>query len=323
MGPVTVDATTPDRIAVEGLVKRFGEFVALDGVGFRIRAGEIMGFIGPNGAGKSTLIRILCGLLAPTAGRAIVGGIDVARDPEGVREQIGYMSQKFSLYDDLSVMENLRFFAGIYRIPPSQRAERMRFALDMAGLAGREQALVGTLSGGWKQRLALGCAIMHEPRILFLDEPTSGVDPMSRRRFWDLIHTLSAQGVTVLVTTHYMDEAAYCNRIALIDRGRLVIEGTPAELKHHALGGQLLRVEGGELGRLLHDLPGEPGVLDVAAYGNALHVLMHEDADAAASLRHLLARRGLAYARIEPAEPTLEDVFVHMVGVARQPASAP
>ncbi|WHZ18041.1 MAG: Efflux ABC transporter, ATP-binding protein [Rhodanobacteraceae bacterium] len=320
---MTTDAKTADRVVVEGLGKRFGDFVALDGVGFRIGAGEIMGFIGPNGAGKSTLIRILCGLLAPSAGTALVGGIDVARDPEGVREQIGYMSQKFSLYNDLSVLENLRFFAGIYRIPPSQRTERMRFALDMAGLAGREAALVGTLAGGWKQRLALGCAIMHAPRILFLDEPTSGVDPTSRRRFWELIHTLSAQGVSVLVTTHYMDEAEYCNRIALIDRGRLVIEGTPAELKHHALGGRLLRVEGGEVGALLQDLPRAPGVLDVAPFGNALHVLVHDDANAAASLRAVLAKRGLAHARIEAVEPTLEDVFVRMVGATRRDAAVP
>jgi ABC-2 type transport system ATP-binding protein len=317
------DADTADRVVVEGLGKRFGDFVALDGVSFHIRAGEIMGFIGPNGAGKSTLIRILCGLLAPTSGTATVGGLDVATDPEGVREQIGYMSQKFSLYNDLSVMENLRFFAGIYRIAPSQRSERMHFTLEMAGLAGREQALVGTLAGGWKQRLALGCAIMHEPRTLFLDEPTSGVDPASRRRFWELIHTLSAHGVTVLVTTHYMDEAGYCNRIALIDRGRLVVDGTPAELKHHALGGQLLRLEGGEMGALLQGLPDVPGVLDVAAFGNALHVLVREDAHAAESLRNLLAQRGLSCARIESIEPTLEDVFVQMVGASRHATGGP
>ena len=315
------DAATGDRVVVEGLGKRFGEFVALDGVSFRIHAGEIMGFIGPNGAGKSTLIRILCGLLSPTAGTAFVGGIDVARDPEDVRKQIGYVSQKFSLYNDLSVTENLRFFAGIYLIPPSQRAERMRFALEMAGLAGREQALVGTLAGGWKQRLALGCAIMHQPRILFLDEPTSGVDPMSRRRFWDLIQALAAQGVTVLVTTHYMDEAGYCNRIALIDRGRLVIDGTPSELKQHALGGQLLRVEGNAIGTLLQALPTVPGVLDVAAFGNALHVLVRSGADAAASLRDSLVGHGLPFTRVEAVDPTLEDVFVQMVNATRREAA--
>lgn len=319
---MSIDEPGTDRVVAENLGKRFGDLVALKGVSFRIRAGEIMGFIGPNGSGKSTLIRILCGLFAPNEGTAVVGGVDVTSDPEGAREQIGYMSQKFSLYNDLSVMENLRFFAGIYRIAPSHRAERIRFALDMAGLKGREQALVGTLAGGWKQRLALGCSIMHQPGILFLDEPTSGVDPTSRRRFWDLIHTLSGQGVTVLVTTHYMDEAEYCNRIGLIDRGRLAIEGTPAELKHHALGGRLLRVESGEIGTLLQALPGMPGILDVAPFGDALHVLVPEDANAAALLRDMLSRRGLACARIEPVEPTLEDVFVQMISAARGGATA-
>ena len=222
---------TSPQIVVDGLVKRFGDFVALDQVSFSVGRGEIMGFIGPNGAGKSTLIRMLCGLLRPTAGRALVAGIDVAADPEAVRRCIGYMSQKFSLYNDMSVVENLRFFGGIYGVPRGEMAERLRFAVDMAGLTGREDALVATLAGGWKQRLALGAAILHRPAILFLDEPTSGVDPSSRRRFWDLIHTLSDEGVSVLVSTHYMDEAEYCHRIALINRGRLIALGTPHALK--------------------------------------------------------------------------------------------
>ncbi len=226
------------QIVVDRLVKRFGTFVAVDDVSFAVGRGEIMGFIGPNGAGKSTLIRILCGLLRPTAGRALVAGIDVARDPEAVRRRIGYMSQKFSLYDDMSVVENLRFFGGIYGVPRADFAARLRFAVDMAGLAGREDALVATLAGGWKQRLALGAAILHRPAILFLDEPTSGVDPSSRRRFWDLIHTLGEQGVSVLVSTHYMDEAEYCRRIALIDHGRLIALGTPQELKRLSPGGE-------------------------------------------------------------------------------------
>ena len=194
-----------------------------------------MGFIGPNGAGKSTLIRMLCGLLKPTAGHALVAGIDVARDPEAVRRRIGYMSQKFSLYNDMSVIENLRFFGGIYSVSRTDMPERLRFAVDMAGLTGRENALVATLAGGWKQRLALGAAILHRPAILFLDEPTSGVDPSSRRRFWDLIHNLSDDGVSVLVSTHYMDEAEYCHRIALINHGRLIALGTPHELKQRVL----------------------------------------------------------------------------------------
>ncbi|GJI93601.1 multidrug ABC transporter ATP-binding protein [Duganella caerulea] len=226
------------QIVVEGLGKRFGAFTALDGVGFSVAPGEVMGFLGPNGAGKSTLIRILCGLLRPGAGRALVAGIDVARDPEAVRARIGYMSQRFSLYNDMSVEENLRFFGGVYGVPRQQMAQRVRFAVEMAGLNGRETALVRTLAGGWKQRLALGAAILHRPRILFLDEPTSGVDPVSRRRFWDLIQTLGGEGVSVLVSTHYMDEAEYCNRIALINRGRLIALGTPRELKQLAMADQ-------------------------------------------------------------------------------------
>ena len=309
-----------DKVTVEALVKRFDGFTALDQVSFSIGAGEIMGFIGPNGAGKSTLIRILCGLLDPTAGRALVNGIDVADDPEGVRQQIGYMSQKFSLYGDLSVMENLHFFAGIYQVPRKLRAQRLSFAMDMAGLEGRENSLVAALAGGWKQRLALSCAILHRPGILFLDEPTSGVDPTSRRRFWDLIHTLAADGVTVLVSTHYMDEAEYCNRIALINRGRLVAIGTPSELKHRSLGGHLLVAEGGNLGALLAALKHGPGVKDVAVFGDALHVFVQDGADPASALREYLAQQTLSCSRLEAIEPTLEDVFVRLVSVRAEAA---
>jgi len=235
-------ATGTPLIVVEGLVKQFDSFTAVDHVSFSIGRGEIVGFIGPNGAGKSTVIRILCGLLRPTAGRALVAGFDVARDPEAVREHIGYMSQKFSLYADLTVLENLRFFAGVYRVPSNVLADRLRYSIDMAGLQGREDTLVSTLAGGWKQRLALGCAILHRPPVLFLDEPTSGVDPESRRRFWELIQTLAADGVSILVSTHYLDEAEYCNRVALIDRGRLVAMDAPSVLKKHSLGGELLLV---------------------------------------------------------------------------------
>ena len=288
---------------------------------FTIAPGEVMGFIGPNGAGKSTTIRMLCGLLRPSGGRAVVAGIDVARDPEGVRQRIGYMSQKFSLYGDLTVTENLRFFAGIYRVAKAVRAERMRFAIAMAGLTGRKDALVQTLAGGWKQRLALGCAILHRPPILFLDEPTSGVDPESRRRFWDLIHAMAGEGVTVLVSTHYMDEAEYCNRIALIDAGRLVALGRPSELRATALGGALLLVECDRLGPTLDALSRLPGVLDAAPFGNSVHVLLdsalHPD-DLAAALR----REGLGIKRMAPIAPSLEDVFVRLVGRNRQAAAA-
>ncbi len=218
-------------VLVEHLYKRFGDFVAVSDVNLRVGKGEIFGFLGPNGAGKSTTIRILCGLLAPSEGKAMVAGYDVAVEPERVRENIGYMSQRFSLYDDLSVEENIDFFSGIYGVDRSKRDGRKQYALEMAGLVGQEKTMTRTLSGGWKQRLALGCAILHEPPIVFLDEPTSGVDPIARRSFWDLIYRLSEAGQTVFVTTHYMDEAEYCHRVALLYHGKMIALGTPAELK--------------------------------------------------------------------------------------------
>jgi ABC-2 type transport system ATP-binding protein len=221
-------------VVVDRLVKRFGDFVAVDHVSLEVARGEIFGFLGPNGAGKSTAIRILCGLLAPTGGRAVVHGFDVARDPESVKQSIGYMSQKFSLYDDLTVEENIEFFSGVYGVARERRAERRDYALRMAGLEEKHSTMTRLLTGGWKQRLALGCAILHEPPILFLDEPTSGVDPIARRMFWDLIYRLSEQGHTVFVTTHYMDEAEFCHRLALMYRGKVIALGSPAESKEAA-----------------------------------------------------------------------------------------
>ncbi len=301
------------QIIVEDLVKRFGDFVAVNHVSFRVGRGEIMGFLGPNGAGKSTTIRILCGLLRPTSGRVLVAGIDVARDPEGVREHIGYMSQKFSLYRDLTVEENLRFFGGIYRVPRAELRERMRFAIEMAGLGGREKALVATLAGGWQQRLALGCAVLHRPPILFLDEPTSGVEPTSRRRFWDLIHTLAEDGVTVLVSTHYMDEAEYCDRAALINQGRLIAIGSPDELKNTALGGDLLRLQCERLGPTLAALQQAPGVIEASVFGDAIHVLVTSAARSLDELPAYLARKDLAPTSIELIHASLEDVFVRLI----------
>jgi ABC-2 type transport system ATP-binding protein len=302
-----------DQVIADGLVKRFGKFVAVDNVTFRIGRGEVFGFLGPNGAGKSTVIRILCGLLRASAGRAVVAGIDVSRDPEGVRQRIGYMSQKFSLYRDLTVEENLRFFGGIYRVPRADLDARMRFAIEMAGLSGREKALVGTLAGGWQQRLALGCAVLHQPPILFLDEPTSGVEPASRRRFWDLIHGLASDGVTALVSTHYMDEAEYCHRVALINRGRLVAIGSPASLKQTALGGELLVVECEALGATLAALQHGPGVQDCSVFGNALHLLVTSAERSLNELPAFLAARGLPPARLARIAPSLEDVFVQLI----------
>jgi ABC-2 type transport system ATP-binding protein len=221
-------------VEVRDVVKRFGKFVAVDHVSLEVEAGEIFGFLGPNGAGKSTTIRMLCGLLTPTSGSATVAGFDVATQPEAVRQNIGYMSQKFSLYDDLTVEENIDFFSGIYGVAPEDREKRKTYVLEMAGLAERRQTITRLLAGGWKQRLALGCAILHQPPVLFLDEPTSGVDPIARRNFWDLIYQLSAEGNTIFVSTHYMDEAEYCHRLALMYRGRTIALGTPDELKRKA-----------------------------------------------------------------------------------------
>lgn len=302
-----------DQVIADDLVKRFGAFVAVDHVSFRIARGEIMGFLGPNGAGKSTIIRILCGLLRLSCGRAIVAGIDIARDPEAVRQRIGYMSQKFSLYRDLTVEENLRFFGGIYGVPRADIAERMRFAIEMAGLGGRERALVGTLAGGWQQRLALGCAVLHRPPILFLDEPTSGVEPASRRRFWDLIHSLAGDGVTVLVSTHYMDEAEYCHRAALINHGRLIAIGSPAQLKETALGGELLLMECEALGPTLAALQEAPGVLDCSVFGNTLHVLVRNAETSLRELPEFLAAKGLRPRHMARIAASLEDAFVQLI----------
>ena len=299
-------------VVAQGLTKRFGAFIAVDRLDLSIATGEIVGFIGPNGAGKSTTIRMLCGLLAPSAGNALIAGFDVGREPEAVRAHIGYMSQKFSLYGDLTARENLRFFAGLYRVPRRDIAARIQLAVAMAGLEGREDALVRTLAGGWKQRLALGCAILHRPPVLFLDEPTSGVEPEARRRFWDLIHRLASEGVTILVSTHYMDEAEYCNRIALIDAGRLVAIGSPGELRRRKLGGVLYELDCSAPGAALAALHKARDVIDAAIFGDKLHVLLRQ-ADSAAALRSLLAQQGIVAGPPRLIAPSLEDVFVQLV----------
>ena len=264
--------------------------------------------------GNRPFFKILCGLLGAKAVAARSSpGIDVSRDPEGVRQRIGYMSQKFSLYRDLTVEENLRFFGGIYSVPRAELAERMRFAIDMAGLAGREGALVATLAGGWQQRLALGCAVLHRPPILFLDEPTSGVEPASRRRFWDLIHNLASDGVTVLVSTHYMDEAEYCHRVALINHGRLIATGSPAKLKQTAIGGELLLVECDALGATLAALQDAPGVRDCSVFGSSLHILVGNAEKCIRELPDFLAAKGLPLRRIARIAPSLEDIFVQLI----------
>jgi ABC-2 type transport system ATP-binding protein len=301
-----------DAVIAEGLTKSFGAFTAVDHLNLSIAKGEVVGFIGPNGAGKSTTIRMLCGLLRPTAGRAEVAGYDVGREPESVRAHIGYMSQKFSLYGDLSVRENLRFFGGLYQVGRHEIEARTHDAIAMAGLDGREDALVRTLAGGWKQRLALGCAILHRPPVLFLDEPTSGVEPQARRRFWELIHRLASEGVTILVSTHYMEEAEYCNRIALIDAGKLVAVGSPGELRRRELGGALYELDCAALGAALVALRSAPAVIDAAIFGDKLHVLVR-DGDDASGLPAFLAAQGIESGPPRGIVPSLEDVFVQLV----------
>ncbi len=308
-----MSASGGPAVLAEALTKKFGDFTAVDHLDLRIERGQVIGFLGPNGAGKSTTIRMLCGLLLPTSGRASVAGFDVGREPEAVREHIGYMSQKFSLYGDLTVRENLRFFGGIYRVRREDFAERMRFAISMAGLEGRQNALVHTLAGGWKQRLALGCAILHRPPVLFLDEPTSGVEPEARRQFWDLIHDLAAEHVTILVSTHYMDEAEYCNQVALIDRGTLIAMGTPSELRGHRLSGQLYELRCSPLGGALKALRGVTGVVEAAIFGDRLHVVLAENAPAGADIRRLLSEHGIQADLPRRIMPSLEDVFVQLV----------
>ncbi len=297
-------------VKVRDLVKRFGSFTAVDHVSFDTHPGEIFGFLGPNGSGKSTTIRILCGLLHPTSGSAEVAGFDVVRSPEQIRRRIGYMSQKFSLYNDLTVIENLRFYGGLYNVMGRQLENRIEWALEMAGLTGRESSITATLSGGWKQRLALGCAVLHRPPIVFLDEPTSGVDPVSRRRFWELIQELSAEGVTVFVTTHYMDEAEYCNQLALIFRGRLVALGTPTELKLNSVNGELVAIEANPLGRALEIIRAMDGVRDAAVFGNAVHIVAADAEAAMRTVRGAMDSNGIRVRRMGKIRPSLEDAFV-------------
>jgi ABC-2 type transport system ATP-binding protein len=311
--------TTVDKsVIVRELVKRFGDFVAVDHISLDTRKGEIFGFLGPNGAGKSTTIRMLCGLLTPTSGTAIVAGFDVARQPEKVRQNIGYMSQKFSLYNDLKVIENLRLFAGLYSVPSNLVKERIEWALEMANLKGQEYLITGTLPGGWKQRLALGCAVLHRPPVIFLDEPTSGVDPISRRQFWELIHEMAQEGVTIFVTTHYMEEAEYCNRLAMIYRGKMVALGTPTELKHTSMKGELLLVQAEPLGRAVEVLQTAPGVLDAAVFGNALHLVVPQAEKAIPAVRAYLQTNGVTVGNVEAIRPTLEDVFVSLTTESAQ-----
>jgi ABC-2 type transport system ATP-binding protein len=311
----------PNAVEIRDLVKRFGAFVAVDRVNLDVQRGEIFGFLGPNGAGKSTTIRMLCGLLKPTSGSAKVGGFDISTQPESVKQNIGYMSQRFSLYDDLSVEENIDFFSGIYSVPRERRAERKEYVLRMAGIEERRSSLTGLLSGGWKQRLALGCAILHEPPILFLDEPTSGVDPIARRTFWDLIYQLSETGHTIFVSTHYMDEAEYCHRLALMYGGKVVALGTPAELKRSLAAHHLFHLEVSDLLGGMRALEKISGLSEIAVFGGGLHVTASDATSAISQMESALAQAGISVPIIEPIEPSMEDVFVAMIEAEERKAA--
>lgn len=309
-------------IEVRDLSRRFGDFVAVDGVSFDVRRGEIFGFLGSNGAGKSTTIRMLCGLLRPSGGTARVAGVDVSSDPEGVKQRIGYMSQRFSLYELLTVDQNIRFFAGIYGLTAARVAARRDFVLEIAGLRGREGTLARDLAGGWRQRLALGCAILHEPQVLFLDEPTGGVDPISRRQFWRLIDVLSASGVTVLVTTHYLDEAERCHRVALIHGGRLATIGTIPEVKEVFAGRPIVEIRGSRPVDTMRLLDAMPEVEKTSLFGTAVHAVLRNAALTPADLSARLSQAGIAVETADLVLPSLEDVFLDVVERAARAGSA-
>jgi ABC-2 type transport system ATP-binding protein len=305
---------TSHAIQVEGLTKRFGKFCAVDHISFTVEKGEVFGFLGANGAGKSTTIRMLCGLLQPSEGTALVGGRDINRETELVKQNIGYMSQRFSLYDDLTVEQNIRFFGGIYGLPPSRLQERMRWVLDMADLRGRENSLTRTLSGGWKQRLALGCAILHQPPIVFLDEPTGGVDPISRRRFWELINQLSGEGVTILVTTHFLDEAEYCNDIILINAGRLIANGSPLSLKTEHIRWPILEiVPEGSIVEALELVRVQSWARETSIFGTKLHVMVDDETRGRALIAETLKGKGIGLRSADRIIPSLEDVFLYLL----------
>jgi ABC-2 type transport system ATP-binding protein len=304
---------TAFAVDVHGLTRLFDAFVAVDHIDLQVESGTVFGFLGPNGAGKSTTIRMLCGILRPSAGQGTVGGFDILRQTERLKSNIGYMSQRFSLYEDLTVQENLLFFAGIYNVRGAHRSARIAWALEMAGLRGREHLKTADLAGGWRQRLALGCAVLHEPPILFLDEPTSGVDPASRRNFWEMIGELSSRGITVFVTTHYMDEAEHCDELALIYGGRVVATGPPATLKSRYMSRALLELNCSDLMGAYAELRAEPALAGVALFGNALHLTAEDEAAARAAVAARRGARGVVVHSLERIEPSLEDAFVAII----------
>src|SRR5579871_1463581 len=302
-------------IVAENLVRKFGNFVAVNGVSFRVEKGEIFGFLGPNGSGKTTVIKMLTGLLPLSGGNAFVEGLDVRSSAEEVRERIGYMSQNFSLYNDLTVLENLTFYGRIYSLPAERLKRRIDQIVDANGLGPYVTRLAGKLSGGWKQRLALGCAMLHEPKLLFLDEPTAGIDPVARRQLWDLLFELSAQGITFFVTTHYMDEAERCSHVAYIYYGKLIADGTPNTLRElpevQPPGTYRVEITTPEVTRALRAARTIPGIRSATIFGQSIHALIDDDLDLD-HLRTILSKQGIAVAEIRPLAPSLEDVFVEL-----------
>lgn len=307
-------------VQVVELTKKFGDFTAVDGVSFTIGRGAIFGFLGPNGAGKTTTIRMLLGLLKPTSGKATVLGFDIVKQTTEVKKRIGYMSQRFSLYDDLTVDENLNFFGRTYGVGRRRLRTRKEFVLKMAGLEGREHELTKNLSGGWKQRLALGTAIVHEPEMLFLDEPTAGVDPISRRAFWDLIYELAETGTTIMVTTHYMDEAELCQRLAFIQHGRIVADGSPAGIKDREMRGQVLEIDCDNPALAIPSLREMDAFEEVALYGALIHAVAPDVGALCPQIEEQLGQAGVVVRTMDVIAPSLEDVFISSV---RAPSLTP
>ncbi|HPI38349.1 MAG TPA: ABC transporter ATP-binding protein [Ignavibacteriaceae bacterium] len=303
-----------NSIEVKALTKKFGSFVSVDNISFSVKKGEIFGFLGANGAGKSTTIKMLCGMLEPTSGDALVGGYSIKKESDNVKKNIGYMSQRFSLYNDLSIIENIKFFAGVYGLEGELLKERINWVLKIANLEGKENILTASLPGGIKQRLALGTAVIHQPKIVFLDEPTSGVDPISRRSFWDLINDLSAQDITVFVTTHYLEEAEFCHNIILINAGKLIAEGNPKELKTKYLKKTILEIEATPVNNVIEILKKSQYTEDVSIFGNNIHAVMNcnysEKEQVYSMLQHV---QDISVERIDEIVPTLEDVFIHLL----------
>lgn len=297
-------------VSVQNLEKKFGEFRAVNRINFEVKEGEIFGFLGPNGAGKSTTIRMLCGIISPTSGSGLVGGYDIIREQHKIKEHIGYMSQKFSLYNDLTVEENINFYSGIYKIPKGEKKKRFEATMHTAGLEGMESKLTATLAGGWKQRLALGCALIHKPKIIFLDEPTSGVDPITRANFWGIIKKLAKLGVTIFVTTHYMDEAENCNRMVLIYRGTIIAMGTPQEMKAERMKNEVLEIAIANSGDWLERIAKIDGVKEAALFGVNIHAVVFDSSQAIPAIKDFLQKEKAGEFSVNKILPSLEDVFV-------------